>query len=414
LSEHLGYGWNRLLHPEDAPRSLKAWRAAVAGRAPYGLEYRVRRHDGSYEWFRVIGRPIRDGLGAIARWFGVAMNIDVLKRTEQTLQQRTRELEALLDTIPAMVCVKDASLRNIRVNRAFAEEFGLDRAHIEGRSDAQLLPPELARISLESDRRVMRDGCSLEAEEQSWLDGNGRRRWVATSKTPIFGDDDRATGLVGVSMDITESKLAEAERLAAMERQRDTLVREVHHRIKNHLQGVIGLLDNQAEDHPEVADPLRDTIAQVRTIAQVYGLQSRRNDARVSLRELIDVAANSAAEKVQCRLQDVGKTELAQAEAVPVALVVNELITNALKHRKSTGRPVQVALEKLPEGMRIRIRGGPSQLPAAFDFTTGRGLGTGLELIRLLLPPHGAKLCMRQDDEEVVAELWLSPPVLQP
>jgi PAS domain S-box-containing protein len=57
MSEHLGDGWNKLLHPDDRPRAFAAWRAAVEGTAPYDLEYRVRRHDGVYEWFKVIGGP---------------------------------------------------------------------------------------------------------------------------------------------------------------------------------------------------------------------------------------------------------------------------------------------------------------------------------------------------------------------
>ncbi len=55
----------------------------MEGRAPYDLEYRVRRHDGEYEWFKVIGRPIRDAAGQIVRWFGVALKIEDLKRAEQ-------------------------------------------------------------------------------------------------------------------------------------------------------------------------------------------------------------------------------------------------------------------------------------------------------------------------------------------
>ncbi|HSK10127.1 MAG TPA: ATP-binding protein, partial [Vicinamibacterales bacterium] len=58
---------------------------AVAGRAPYDLEYRVRRHDGRYEWFKVRGVPIRDAAGQIVRWFGVAANIDGIKRAEEQL-----------------------------------------------------------------------------------------------------------------------------------------------------------------------------------------------------------------------------------------------------------------------------------------------------------------------------------------
>jgi PAS domain S-box-containing protein len=93
MSEHLGDGWNTLLHPEDRPRALAAWRAAVAEKADYDLEYRVRRHDGQYEWFKVRGRPIRDAGGRIVRWFGVAANVDVLKRTEAALHAATTSAE---------------------------------------------------------------------------------------------------------------------------------------------------------------------------------------------------------------------------------------------------------------------------------------------------------------------------------
>jgi PAS domain S-box-containing protein len=93
MSEHLGSGWSRLLHPEDRPRALAAWQAAVEGKAAYDLEYRVRRHDGAYEWFKVIGRPIRDGHGRIARWFGVSMNIEELKQAGEALRQLNGTLE---------------------------------------------------------------------------------------------------------------------------------------------------------------------------------------------------------------------------------------------------------------------------------------------------------------------------------
>jgi len=105
MAEHLGNGWTRLLHPEDQSRAQEAWRAAVDGRAPYDLEYRVKRRDGEYEWFKVRGRPIRNDAGEIVRWFGTAINIDRLiraqkaihnlnERLEQRVLDRTAELES--------------------------------------------------------------------------------------------------------------------------------------------------------------------------------------------------------------------------------------------------------------------------------------------------------------------------------
>ena len=93
MEEHLGDGWNRLLHPEDQPRALAAWRAAVAERAPYDLEYRVRRYDGAYEWFKVRGSPIRNEAGQIVRWFGTALNIDRLVKTQEALRETAKAAE---------------------------------------------------------------------------------------------------------------------------------------------------------------------------------------------------------------------------------------------------------------------------------------------------------------------------------
>jgi PAS domain S-box-containing protein len=94
MSDHLGDGWNKLLHPDDRPRAFAAWRNAVEELEPYDLEYRVRRHDGEYEWFRVIGRPIRNEAGEIVRWFGTALNIDQMVRTQEELHQAKETAEA--------------------------------------------------------------------------------------------------------------------------------------------------------------------------------------------------------------------------------------------------------------------------------------------------------------------------------
>ena len=290
MTEHLGDGWNALLHPEDRARALAAWRDAVAERAPYDLDYRVRRHDGAYEWFRVIGRPIRNDLCGVARWFGVGMNIERLKQAEE-------------------------------------------------------------------------------------------------------------------------------QRIATLARQRDALVREVHHRIKNHLQGVTGLLRAAMTDSPRVAQPLEKAIARIHAIAQVHGLQGCSDGGRLSVLDLIHAAAGGAAGPVQIeRLPSPAESPPAILgdNAVAIALVVNELVINALKHRQTGGepRPVRVLLEVAARTARIVIRNGPARLPPGFDFARGKGIGNGLELAASLLPSKGAELVIRQDGDDVEAGLTLSEPAL--
>ena len=85
----LGWRWLETLHPDDREPTRQFWLESVAGRHPYDVEYRVRRHDGEYRWFKTRGVPIRDGSGNIVKWFGTCTDITDLRQTEEALRQRT-------------------------------------------------------------------------------------------------------------------------------------------------------------------------------------------------------------------------------------------------------------------------------------------------------------------------------------
>lgn len=409
---HLGDGWRALLHPEDRAHVLAAWHEATVQRRPYDLEYRIKRHDGAYEWFHVITRPICDDCGGVIRWLGVAMNIERRMQAEQSLAARHDELKALIDTMPAMVCVKDAELRYVVINRAACAVTERNSDDVIGLGDADVLPAELARASQESDRLVVNSGQPVCGIEHSWSDRTGMTHWLSTSKTPLVDGDGRFTGLVGVSVDITELKRGEERRLIALARQRDALVREVRHRIKNHLQGVTGLLRSTIARSPGIAAPLEETIGKVHAIAQVYGLQSRSVDGKLSIYELLHSMSESAPGPILIDSPpETAEPHLMVAgdETVAIALIINELITNAMKHQEATEvpQPVRVSLDITAETARITIRNAPARLPPGFDFAHGIGVGTGLQLAMDMLPAQGSTLVIQQDGKSVEATLTL-------
>ena len=82
-----GEGWQRMLHPEDRERVLKAWRESVTNGTPFEQEVRHRGADGQYRWFLVRGVPLRDSSGRIVRWYGTNTNIEDRKRAEWALQE---------------------------------------------------------------------------------------------------------------------------------------------------------------------------------------------------------------------------------------------------------------------------------------------------------------------------------------
>jgi hypothetical protein len=77
--------WTAFLHPDDVEATVRAWSQAVATGRPHDVQYRLRRADGAYRWFQVLGQPLRDKDGGIARWYGLLIDIEDRKNAEEAL-----------------------------------------------------------------------------------------------------------------------------------------------------------------------------------------------------------------------------------------------------------------------------------------------------------------------------------------
>jgi two-component sensor histidine kinase len=228
---------------------------------------------------------------------------------------------------------------------------------------------------------------------------------------------DGAVRVFGVAEDVTERVAAEQQRLDDAVRQRDLLVREVHHRIKNNLQGVAGLLQHMASGKPEVAAQLNEIAGQIQAIAQVHGLQIGAGGTLPVLGVVQGIFSNLAAMfGVDVRLAPSSPAlwswGLPEVEAVPLALVINELGTNAIKYRESRDHALDVRIEAHREGLAIRIENA-GRLPAGFDLSQVASGVSGLGLVKALLPRRGARLGIEQDGTRVRASLELAAPAVR-
>lgn len=228
---------------------------------------------------------------------------------------------------------------------------------------------------------------------------------------------DGSVRVFGIADDITERAAAEQERIAEAIKQRDILVREVHHRIKNNLQGVAGLLQHMSTSKPEVAPQLNEIAGQIQAIAQVHGLQIRATGTLPVLgvaQGIVQNLANmfGADARFEQPAADLWKWGLPEGEAVPLALVINELGTNALKYRASRDLPIHVRVLPRSDGVELRIE-QPGQLKAGFDLAQISSSVSGLGLVKALLPRRGAKLAIEQHGATVVTRLELSAPAIR-
>src|SRR5690606_15982578 len=162
-------------------------------------------------------------------------------------------------------------------------------------------------------------------------------------------------------------------------------------------------------------------IGHVLSIALVHGLHGQGDDLQVRLCDMVQAITRTASTLTRASVQPLLELDMPQPvqvraeEAVPLALVLHELIQNAVKHGAGAGNPVTVRLYQADQKDEVEVEvAGPGRLAADFDFAAGQGLGTGLGLVRSLLPHQGARLTFEQAGDTVRARLCLEAPVILP
>jgi two-component sensor histidine kinase len=172
-------------------------------------------------------------------------------------------------------------------------------------------------------------------------------------------------------------------------------------------------LDHQ---HPALHGPINQMVDQIHSIAAIHGLQASRTSEEVRLCELTRTVAEGVAHNWNTPIHvDIPSPwrpcRLSNQEAVPVALVLNELIVNAVKHGGQAHQDVRIRLRKGQDEEHVEITlSNPGRWPAPHPPTPATG--RGLDLVHALLPRSGANITRSQAADRAVVHLVLSPPVI--
>ena len=378
---------------------------------PQSCELRMIRADGTVFWANMAATIAQEEHGARV-WRVVLGDI-----TERKLTQEKLRIAAIAFQSHSGIVVMDVHRKILRANHAFTQMTGYSELEARGKTTALLRSGQHPTAFYE--------GVWLEVERTDLWGGemwqrrkSGEDYPARITITAVRDETGKISHYVADHTDVTNNRLLEQQRLRNERAHRNMLVREVHHRIKNNLQGVLGILRRYANTHPATADAMHHAISQVQTISVIHGLQGRTVSAAVLQCELLCAIAKEIEDLWQTRITldiapQLSAYVIAEDEAVPMALVLNELILNAVKHGGQARGGVSIVVQQgsRSEAVQIKIKNQGQFVPDSRQAESHR---SGLHLISALMPSDGARILREQQGIEVVTLLELEPPVIFP
>jgi len=311
-------------------------------------------------------------------------DIEKRKMTEEALVASEQRLRALLDAIPDMILFKDTEGCHLLANKAATDAFG-GPENLLGKTVEDLLPPNSAEACRENDEEVMRSH-QLYRSEESMPDKQGNEMTIDTIRVPLYDSQKNPTGLVVIVRDITEKKQAEESLLASL-REKEVLLREIHHRVKNNLTVIISLLrlhSNKIESE-DLRNIFIESQNRIRAMALVHEkLYSERKLSEVNFESYVRKLASDICGSLKVS-RSLLKTDfeienifLDTDTLIPCGLIINELITNALKHAfaDQDSPEINIGLTTLENGrLKLSVADNGSGIPAEIDIHNCESLG---------------------------------------
>jgi PAS domain S-box-containing protein len=400
--------WTNRIHPEDRARIKTSIHAAIAsGQENWFDQYRFRRKDGMFAEVEDRGYIARDASGQPARMIGAMRDITERKQAEALFQQERKSFLDLINNQPAGIYRlrvfpreqwREDAWNNSEfspyslelVNDRFCEILGITRQFFETNPGflIDLIHPEdkaeFARRNEEANAALIPFQWEVRliiGEKICWVHFESLPRPAAN------GD----VLWMGILYDITERKQAEAK-IKALLLEKEILLKEVHHRIKNNMTTMMSLLSLQSKalKNPEAKASLLKAKERMMSMAVLYDkLYRSENLQEMSLSdylprlidEIVGIFPNKDIVKIEKKIDDI---VLGVKVLSPLGIIVNELLTNALKHA-FTGKEdgtIGVFASVKNDHVTLVVEDNGVGIPESIDMNNTSGMG--LELVSML------------------------------
>jgi PAS domain S-box-containing protein len=322
------------------------------------------------------------------------------KLAEAELAQQRAFLRQVIDLNPNFVFAKDGEGRFTLVNRAIADAYGTSVEGLLGKTDGDFNPNEKeVEWFRRDDLEVIKTLKEKFIPEEVITDAGGRTRWLQTIKRPIISPDGTANQVLGIATDITARKQAEKALQQALEQiktslhEKEVLLKEIHHRVKNNMQVITSLLSLQSKTirDEQALSVFQDSRNRVKSMALIHETLYQSKDlSRINFAEYLQKLVAHVSRSYRLRPEavriniNVDDVSLPIDMAVPCGLIINELASNSLKYAFPADErgEINITFERADAQYVLRVSDTGVGLPADFDPERGKSLG--MKLVRML------------------------------
>jgi PAS domain S-box-containing protein len=390
--ELIGRSGLELVSAKDHSRAMEDMSKTLEKGYSGVIEHTFLTKDGTEFLAEYTVAVITDKSGNPAGFVSVMRDITERKRAENVLAKSEEKYRLLFETAANLIASVDAEGIIVDCNQQIQNVLGYTKDEIIGQSMTKIIHPDFLAKAQDSLSEILNRGFSYD-KESKMVRKDGTLIDVSINSSALRDEAGKYMKTIYIIDDITERKQAEEELMAAL-REKEVLIREVHHRVKNNLQVISSILDmSSLRIRDEQANDLildaRSKIHSMATIhSQLYTSGSfEQIDVGSHIREMTAYLFQIHAEVRNITpIVEFGTINLEIALAVPYAIVLNELVANALRHAFK-GREkgmIKVSAEKLADGTILtRVKDDGIGISPEFDIAKVDTLG--LKLVRNII-----------------------------
>jgi PAS domain S-box-containing protein len=367
----------------------------------FSLETVRRGKNGKPIDVSLIGSPIIIDGQQVAT-YGIYRDISDRKQAEEALQESEERYRTLVENANDIVFRTDENGCFTFVNPVGLRIAGYEEGEIIGKHYSGLIHSDMRDQAIRHFGRQFIRGIQNTYLEYPLLTKDGHIIWIGQN-TQLIVEDGHMTGFQAVARDISDRKQAEEE-IKRQLAEKEILLKEVHHRIKNNIASIGGLLSLhvQSTTNPEAIAVLQDAIGRVNSMRILYDkllLSEDYKDISVKnyVESLVDSVVSLFPDMAKVALdKQIDDFHLDSKRLFPLGIIINELLTNIMKYafiNRDTGL-IKISLANVDNHITLTIQDNGIGLPDGFDINEPKGFG--LMLVKMLSQQLGGSFSIKK------------------